>query len=128
MSKAAYIQTAVSLSEGQLEKLARAIRGKEPITLRISPGGGSHNLNLTKTQVAKLAKGGDIDVKLSATQLSSMKHVSGGFAFLIPLLTAAATAGASAIAAHAGNKLARAVLGDGMLVPGKKDQLRKKHH
>ena len=55
MSTTKYFPYGVSLSKGQLEKLAKAYSNKTPITLRLSRDelSGSDELMLTKTQLKK---------------------------------------------------------------------------
>src|ERR1700761_901833 len=82
-----YILHGVKLSAGQAEKIYKALKNNEGVTIRLSKSDldGQFKIPLTKRQFNKIAKSdaNGLDLKLSALQL---KHLgkSGG---LLPLLS-----------------------------------------
>jgi len=101
--KTDYTIYGLSLSDAQKKSLARAIKSKTNLTLKLSLRqlSGSDKLALTKQQIARITKNKDMnrgsEINLSKTQLQKMKKM-GGFLPLIPLILA----GISAIGALAG--------------------------
>ena len=70
-----YIKYGVNLSDGQKDKLARALSNKSAITIRLTKSDltGSDDMMLTKTQLKRIKKttsnGTGIDLKISKTQI-----------------------------------------------------------
>ena len=83
MTTTKYFPYGVSLSKGQLEKLAKAYLNKTPITLRLSRDelSGSDELMLTKTQLKRIQKamknGVGVDIKISKTQIRNVARHGG---------------------------------------------------
>lgn len=98
-----YTVYGLSLSDAQKKSIARAIKGKIGLTLRLSLRqlSGSDKLALTKNQIAHITNKKNLkhgsDLTLSKTQLQKMRKM-GGFLPLIPLILA----GISAAGALAG--------------------------
>ena len=73
-----YVKYGVKLSAGQREKLAKALRNKSAITIRLTKGDltGADELMLTKTQLKRIQKAmknkTGVDLKISKTQI---RHV-----------------------------------------------------
>ncbi len=80
-----YINTKITISEGQKSKIKKAVEDETPVTIQFSHEdiNGEDIIALTKTQVNKLAKayqdGKGVRIKLSATQLKHNKEMEGGF-------------------------------------------------
>ena len=78
-----YTRYAVNLSDGQKEKLAKALSNKSAITIRLSKSDltGSDELMLTKTQLKRIQKAMDnatgVDLKISKTQISHLVQEGG---------------------------------------------------
>ena len=85
----AYTVTKFSLTESQLEKIAKAIHSKSEFTLRLNKTGinvQGYGLPLTKTQVNKIKDGNVHDIKFSLAQVKYISnkikiHVGGSLAF-----------------------------------------------
>ena len=76
-----YVQYGVKLSQGQKQRLAKAISNRSAITLRLSKTdlSGNDMLMLTKTQLKRIQKATNmrtgVDLKISKTQIGSLvKH------------------------------------------------------
>ena len=134
----------VNLSKGQKDKLGRAIRGRNPISLRLKKSqlSGNDQLMLTANQIKRIQKaasqGKGVEIKVSKTQA---QKVGGSlFSAIIPLArslapTLAKTLGLSALAGLAsegasqvvkkisgsGQRAKRAMTG-GFLIPQDKIQ------
>ena len=73
----------VSLSKGQLQKLAIAYNKKSPITIRLTKNqlSGAHELMLTKTQINKLKRAisnkTGSDIKFSKPQIRNAVRQGG---------------------------------------------------
>ena len=73
-----YVKYGVNLSNGQKDKLARALSNKSAITIRLTKSDltGSDDMMLTKTQLKRIKKamsnGTGVDLKISKTQI---RHV-----------------------------------------------------
>lgn len=94
MNRYTYIK--VHVSEGQKDKIKRAVEAGMGVNIRLSHGdlSGEHILALTKAQINKMAKayrgGTGITIKLSKSQLHHNMKVEGGFLpALLPLLATA---------------------------------------
>ena len=78
-----YIPHGVTLSQNQKTKLAKALKNREPITIRLSHGelSGSDTLMLTKTQIGRikrsLSSGKGVDLKISKTQIGKVVQKGG---------------------------------------------------
>lgn len=88
-----YVNVKVNISQGQVDKIKRAIQAGSPVSIRLSHSdlSGEHLLALTSAQVNKIAKayqsGTSVTIKLSKTQLEHNAKVEGGFiSALLPLL------------------------------------------
>lgn len=92
-----YVNMKVNVSEGQKDKIKRAVQAGSAVSIRLSHGdlSGEHVLALTQAQVNKMAKvyqsGKGMTIKMSKTQLEHNSKIEGGFLQLI--LPALATAG-----------------------------------
>ena len=76
-----YVQYGVKLSQGQKQRLAKAISNRSAITLRLSKTdlSGNDMLMLTNTQLKRIQKATNmrtgVDLKISKTQIGSLvKH------------------------------------------------------
>ncbi len=94
MSK--YINVKVNISEGQKDKIKRALQAGTTVSIRLSCDDlpGEHVLALTKTQFNKMVKcfedGKGVTIKMSKTQMKRNATVEGGFIqILLPLLAPA---------------------------------------
>jgi hypothetical protein len=92
-----YILHGVNLSDGQAEKIYKARRNNEAVSIRLSKSdlNGQFKIPLTKRQFNKIIKSdaNGLDLKLSALQLKHLEK-SGGFIpllSLIPLLAGVAS-------------------------------------
>ena len=78
-----YIKYGVNLSDGQKDKLARALSNKSAITIRLTKSDltGSDDMMLTKTQLKRIKKamneGVGVDLKISKTQISHVVQKGG---------------------------------------------------
>ena len=78
-----YIKYGVNLSDGQKDKLARALSNKSAITIRLTKSDltGSDELMLTKTQLKRIQKAINnstgVDLKISETQISHVVQEGG---------------------------------------------------
>ena len=78
-----YIKYGVNLSDGQKDKLARAISNKSAITIRLTKSDltGSDDMMLTKTQLKRIKKAMNnstgVDLKISKTQISHVVQEGG---------------------------------------------------
>ena len=78
-----YIKYGVNLSDGQKDKLARALSNKSAITIRLTKSDltGSDELMLTKTQLKRIQKAMNnstgVDLKISKTQISHVVQEGG---------------------------------------------------
>ena len=85
-----YYPYKINLSQGQLEKLKRAIKNRSSITLRLSNKdlSGNHQLLLTERQINKIkkhiSKGVGMELRLSKAQIS--KNLQSGGSVLSSLL------------------------------------------
>ena len=100
----AYVVTKFSLTESQLQKIAKAVHSKSEFTLRLSKSDinvQGYGLPLTKTQMNKIKDGNVHDIKFSLAQVKYISnkikiHVGGslaldkirkgGFLPLIPII------------------------------------------
>lgn len=84
-----YILHGIKLSAGQAEKIYRAHKNNEGVTIRLSKSdfNGQFKIPLTKRQFNKIIKGdtNGLDLKLSALQLKHLEK-SGGFLPLLSLI------------------------------------------
>ena len=78
-----YIKYGVNLSDGQKDKLARALSNKSAITIRLTKSDltGSDDMMLTKTQFKRIKKAMNnstgVDLKISKTQISHVVQEGG---------------------------------------------------
>ena len=78
-----YIKYGVNLSDGQKDKLARALSNKSAITIRLTKSDltGSDDMMLTKTQLKRIKKamsnGTGVDLKISKTQINHLIQEGG---------------------------------------------------
>ena len=78
-----YIKYGVNLSDGQKDKLARALSNKSAITIRLTKSDltGSDDMMLTKTQLKRIKKAMNnstgIDLKISKTEISHVVQEGG---------------------------------------------------
>ena len=78
-----YIKYGVNLSNGQKDKLARAMSNKSAITIRLTKSDltGSDDMMLTKTQLKRIKKamsnGTGVDLKISKTQIIHLVQEGG---------------------------------------------------
>ena len=78
-----YIKYGVNLSDGQKDKLARALSNKSAITIRLTKSDltGSDDMMLTKTQLKRIKKvmnnSTGVDLKISKTQISHVVQEGG---------------------------------------------------
>ena len=91
-----YVNVKVNISEGQKQKLQRAIQVGGPVSIRLGHEdlNGGDVLALTNSQVNKIAKayegGKGITIKMSKSQLAHNKKVEGGFLGMLASLAARA--------------------------------------
>ena len=91
-----YIPYGVTLSQNQRTKLAKALKHREPITIRLSRSelSGPDELMLTKTQIGRIKRslksGKGVDIKISKTQIGKVVKKGGSLfsslAALVPTL------------------------------------------
>ena len=88
-----YLQHGVKLTDGQKQKLARAYKNNEAITIRLSNSQltGPDEMMLTKTQINRIRKakanGLGLDLKISKSQIrKAVKQGGSLFSSLIPLM------------------------------------------
>lgn len=88
-----YLQHGVKLTVGQKQKLARAYKNNEAITIRLSNSQltGPDEMMLTKTQINRIRKakanGHGLDLKISKSQIrKAVKQGGSLFSSLIPLM------------------------------------------
>lgn len=92
-----YTNVKVNISQGQIDKIKRAIQAGSQVSIRLSHSdlSGEHVLALTSAQLNKIAKAyhnrTGVTIKLSKTQLEHNRKVEGGF--IGAILPALATAG-----------------------------------
>ena len=93
---AKYINVKINISEGQKDKIKRAIQAGAAVSIRLSHEdlSGEHLLALTQAQVNKMAKAYQartgVTIKMSKTQLQHNAKVEGGFiGAILPLLATA---------------------------------------
>ena len=87
----AYKNFQVKISDNQKDKIQRAIKNKEGVTIRIDPNkNGNDVLALTNTQINKLEKGKPVDIKFSKAQLKHNMEIEGGFLSMLAGLAARA--------------------------------------
>src|SRR6218665_375139 len=91
-----YMNVKVNVSEGQKDKIKRALQAGTGVTIRLSHGdlSGEHVLALTQGQINKMAKvyqnGTGMALKMSKTQLEHNAKVEGGFiGAILPFLDTA---------------------------------------
>ena len=94
--KTYYLPYGVTLSQNQRTKLAKALKNREPITIRLSHSEltGPDTLCLTKTQIGRikrsLSSGKGVDLKISKTQIGKVVQKGGSLfsslAALVPAL------------------------------------------
>ena len=78
-----YIPHGVTLSQNQKSRLAKALKNREPITIRLSHSEltGPDTLMLTKTQIGRIRKslslGKGVDLKISKTQITKVVKKGG---------------------------------------------------
>jgi hypothetical protein len=132
-----YREFTVKLSDDQKQKVAKAIKDKETVTIQVDPSQhGNDKLLITETQANQLMKakglGKEQRLALSKSQLGKQKgmaktaKVEGGFAWLLPLLAAAAVPALSEIGKYAGQKAVDGIKkltesgakGSGLIAPG----------
>jgi hypothetical protein len=92
-----YLNVGVNISEGQREKIKKAMETKSPVSIRLeySDLNGEHVLAFTQTQLNKMKKaykaGTGLMIKMSKSQLEHNAKVEGGFiSAILPFLTSAA--------------------------------------
>ena len=91
-----YIPHGVTLSQNQKSRLAKALKNREPITIRLSRSEltGPDTLMLTKTQIGRiqrsLSSGKGVDIKITKTQIGKVVQKGGSLfsslAALVPTL------------------------------------------
>ena len=115
-----YIQIQINLSDGQKDKVRRAIASDEPVSLRLSHDDleGNDIIAITRTQLNRMIKaqneGTGVTLKLSKAQLAHNKTIEGGFigtllglaGVLGPLIASTAASAAPALATGALSGLA----------------------
>ena len=103
-----YKNYGLNLSTNQMEKIARAAKKNEGVSIRLSKTNlhGSHQVPLTDMQITKIQKGTGHIISLSASQLESVRKLivkHGGILPFLPLIfgaigaVSAAAGGAKAI-------------------------------
>jgi hypothetical protein len=93
---ARYTNVKVNISEGQVDKIKRAVQAGAPVSISLSHSdlNGEYVLSLTSAQVNKIAKayqsGTGVTIKMSKTQLMHNAKVEGGFiGAILPMLATA---------------------------------------
>ena len=126
-----YIKRKLRLSDGQVQKLARAVGKGEGLTLRLSAvqlasGAGGIPVSLTamqdKSRVSAVSAGKGVSLEFSPSHIASMKCEGGFLGALLPLLARIAPAllkplGIGALTGAAGfgaQGLLRKVTGQGL--------------
>jgi|SRR6218665_461263 len=92
-----YENVTVNISEGQKDKIKRALKAESEVSFRLSRDNLNHGdyvLALTQAQINKMAKafrdGKGVTIKMSKTQIEYNKKVEGGFiGALLPMLATA---------------------------------------
>ena len=91
-----YQNIKINVSEGQKEKIKRAVQSGSDVTIRLAYAdlNVDHVLTLTKAQINKTTQayesGKGMTIKMSKTQLQHNRNVEGGFLLLLlPLLATA---------------------------------------
>ena len=91
-----YTNVKVNISQGQIDKIKRAVQAGASVSIRLSHSdiSGEHVLAFTSAQIKKLAKayqnGVGVTIKMSKTQLAQNAKVEGGFiGALLPMLATA---------------------------------------
>lgn len=129
-----YTNVKMNISEGQKDKIKRALQAETGVAIRLSNGdlSGEHVLALTQAQVNKMAKayqnGKGMTVKMSKTQLEHNAKVEGGFiGAILPFLATAgkfllssvlpslATGALTGIGTAAASKVVDKISGSGVL-------------
>jgi len=127
-----YKNARVNISEGQIDKIQRAVQAGSQVSIRLKHEDltGEHILALTQRQINKINKayenGTGVDIKMSKTQLQHNAKVEGGFLPLIlpalatagkvllsKVLPALATGALGGIGAAAGSKAVDKITGSG---------------
>lgn len=92
----AYAKVKVNISEGQKEKIKRAVQAGTGVSIRLSHGDitGEHVLALNQRQINKLTKayqnGTGVTIKMGKKQLDDNARVEGGFiGAILPFLATA---------------------------------------
>lgn len=129
-----YTNVKVNISQGQVDKIKRAVQAGVPVSIRLSHSdlNGEHVLALTSAQVNKIAKayqsGTGVTIKMSKTQIEHNTKVEGGFlGALLPMLATAgkfllgrvlptlATGVLSGVGQAAGSTVVNKIAGNGIL-------------
>jgi hypothetical protein len=129
-----YVNVKVNISEGQKEKIKRAIQSGAAVSIRLSREdlSGEHILALTQAQVNRMAnayqKGTGMTIKMSKAQLKHNTKVEGGFiGAILPFLATAgkfllssvlpslATGVLSGVGSAAGSKVVDKISGSGVM-------------
>jgi hypothetical protein len=91
-----YTNVKVNISQGQIDKIKRAIQAAVPVSIRLSHSdlSGEHVLALTEAQPNSIAKayqsGTGVTIKMSKTQLEHNAKIEGGFiGAILPFLATA---------------------------------------
>ena len=80
-----FVNVPVNISEGQREKIKKAIQSGAPVSIRLSHKdlSGEHMLALTQAQSNKMTKayqsGKGVTIKMSKTQINHNAKVEGGY-------------------------------------------------
>ena len=129
-----FVNVPVNISEGQREKIKKAIQSGAPVSIRLSHEdlSGEHVLALTQAQINKMTKayqsGKGVTIKMSKTQIEHNTKVEGGFiGAILPMLATAgkflmssvlpglATGLLTGVGAAAGSKVVDKISGSGVL-------------
>lgn len=129
-----YLQVKVHVSDGQKEKIAKAVQSETGVSIKLSHSDltGDHVIAVTQAQAKRLAQayqnGAGMILKLSKTQVKHSAKIEGGFiAALLPLLATAgkvlassvlpalATGALTGVGAAAGSKVVDAIAGKGVV-------------
>src|SRR6218665_260566 len=86
-----YQNVKVNISEGQKDKIERALKAESEVSIKLSHDDLNHVVALTQAQINKMAKayenGKYVTIKMSKTQIEYNKKVEGGFTdALLPML------------------------------------------
>ena len=139
---AKYINVKINISEGQKDKIKRAIQAGAAVSIRLSHEdlSGEHVLALTQAQVNKMAKAYQartgVTIKMSKTQLQHNAKVEGGFiGAILPLLATAgkfllssalpalATGLLGGVGSAAGSKVVDKISGSGIIYIKKNNRM-----